>query len=193
VEAEVEVQKAVGTPIPPPPAQRVALTIVTDPPGADAVLDGRPIGKTPILGLPIPPVRKAKLVLQREGSVTLKETLSLTKDLEVTYQLVPEKVTVRVVSRPAGAKVTKRGKALGVTPFDWVAPAGVTAKLKFSKRGYRSVEQAVTAEEGVEVSAVLKKSRSGGGRRGPRPFRPSSSIDPRNPPKPGPSIPTFGD
>ena len=168
--------------------------MVTDPPGAAAVLDGRPIGQTPILSLPVPPSEKAVLELSRRGVRGRIETIALTKDLEVTYKLVATSVVVIVDSRPPGATVSEGGETLGVTPFEWHAPSGQTASLKFAKKGYRSVEQSVTVQEGAELSAVLKKARSGGGRRKRADrFRPSSSVDAAHPPKKGPKIPTFGD
>ncbi len=172
----------------PRPEADVRLTVVTDPPGATATLDGRPLGETPLLERRVAATSSGVLQLTHPGAATRREVLDLSSDREVTYMLTLNPVVVPITSRPTGARVFDGDTPLGTTPFEWRAPADSDAPLRFVKRGYRTVEQSVRATDGVQIEVVLRRTRTAGAKR-PSHRRPAAAT----PTPAGPVIPTFGD
>lgn len=81
--------------------QRGGLVVISDPPGADAFLDGRALGKTPLAFEGLPPGNH-RLVLRREGFDPHETRITLDAD-------TPQVVDVRLTGPPVYLWVEARG------------------------------------------------------------------------------------
>jgi len=92
-----------NTEVPPPvPDSRVAPTrqlwVTTTPPGAEVLLDGERVGRTPLLGHPIP-THKATLVVRKQGHAEFRQPL------EPGTKRVTLKVALKRLRRPDPALI----------------------------------------------------------------------------------------
>jgi peptidoglycan/xylan/chitin deacetylase (PgdA/CDA1 family) len=126
-----------------------ALRVTSDPDGATVLLDGKEIGKTPVVYPNVPP-GKHTLSLRLAGYVTADREVQVERAQasEAHFPLERQTRAVRVVSDPAGAQVTWDGQGLGQAPAV-VAKAPVGAHtVRLSLAGYDEVEQQVQIEPG---------------------------------------------
>ena len=103
------------------PSAGAPLDVISDPPGAEVILNGRPRGRTPLRlsGLSpgtYPIVVRKEGFLPREESVRIEDTNSSYTFRAVLAPAVTASSFVNVSSEPPGATVTLNGKAMGVTP-----------------------------------------------------------------------------
>ncbi|HEV3030677.1 MAG TPA: hypothetical protein VG319_03500, partial [Polyangia bacterium] len=65
-------------------------------------------------------------------------------------------VTVELQSIPSGAEILdERAARLGMTPFEFVLPAGAARKVRFQKVGFRPVERRVDAVGDTTIAVRL--------------------------------------
>jgi hypothetical protein len=71
---------------------------------------------------------------------------------------LPAKVTVRLASEPAGAKVFSEGnEVLGTTPFALTRPRGGSLKVRLEKDGYAAAAREVPLDEDQALEFALEK------------------------------------
>jgi hypothetical protein len=123
-----------------PPADSLgALSVSSDPTGADVYLDSLYVGKTPIQGYALPegsyrlkvyyPSVFAWDALSREDTVSI----SAKRRSEKVYQLG---TVLRIQSVPEGGSVLYRGNDLGTTPLFLASPARLTGEITIRKDGF---------------------------------------------------------
>ncbi|MEZ5566334.1 MAG: PEGA domain-containing protein [Gammaproteobacteria bacterium] len=134
------------------------ITVSSVPAGAEIFADGVRQGTTPMTVELMPGSRTLTLemdgfkTLRREISVTANEAQALT-DLT----LAPADGLVRVITDPAGAAVTARGRYRGQTPLELELPPGQVQVLAITKPGYEPVKAQVDlkAHKGATVRLAL--------------------------------------
>ena len=94
------------------------LSVESDPPGAQVLIDGDPVGITPLTALPVE-AGEHQLTLQLERYLPLEQALEITgrqlpQDLAMT--LDPAWAEVTVSSQPEGAEILVDGESAGATP-----------------------------------------------------------------------------
>lgn len=75
---------------------------------------------------------------------------------------VPPTVSVRFLSTPEGAEVTRAddGSVLGTTPFEVPLEVGLELEVHFSRRGYRMSEETFTVSaDAPEIDVSLRRNR----------------------------------
>lgn len=132
-----------------------ALRVTSDPDGATVLLDGKEIGKTPLVYPNVPP-GKHTLSVRLAGYVTVEREVQVERAQasEAQFSLERQTRAVRVVSDPAGAEVTWDGQPLGKAPAVVTkAPVG-THTVRLSLPGYDEVEQEVRIDPGDKPAEV---------------------------------------
>jgi hypothetical protein len=152
------------------------LLIRSTPDGADAFLDGRDIGRTPITirdverGLhTVRVVRDGYVAQERRVTITaVQPSQSLTVELTRARRAAPpataaalehEKVPLTVESRPAGASVFVDGTLIGKTPLTLVEVAAGDHAVSLDLDGYRrwSSSVRIVAGERNRITASLER------------------------------------
>ena len=94
------------------------VTIESNPAGATVLIDGEPVGETPLQALPVE-AGEHSVLLQAERYLPLEQPLSVTGrniPQALTLELAPGWAEVRIDSLPQGATVLVDGENLGTTP-----------------------------------------------------------------------------
>lgn len=94
------------------------LTIQTEPPGADVLIDGELKGRSP-LTLSLLPEHDYAMAVSLAGYATVEQAVTAPEQGAskfLDFALQPVGVTVRVETDPAGAAITLDGEARGVSP-----------------------------------------------------------------------------
>ena len=117
----IQVAKQAG-PVPFVLAPRAAtVTVETDPPGAEIVIDGTVRGKTPYALAALAPGSKVAVTLHKDGYLDAIQSIDVPgpgKESRVVVPLAlsPEIASVLITSEPPGARVLKNGEVMpGVT------------------------------------------------------------------------------
>ena len=128
------------------------LLIRTDPPGADAVVDGLPRGQTP-LSLPDVTFGVHRLIVSSPGYDTQERDVTLTKETAVaavsmdlltslspTHRLADqlERGSVFVESRPPGASVLLDNRSVGITPILATDITLGSHRIRIEHNGYQT-------------------------------------------------------
>lgn len=122
------------------------LRVLSEPPGSEAVLDGQPRGRTPLL-LPDVPAGPHTLRLLLEGYNTEETTVRVVPDVtnEVMVNLRRGESRLTVVTVPDGAEVMLDNRPIGSTPIRKMpVPAG-PHRLTVRKPGHMTFEEIVEA------------------------------------------------
>ena len=111
------------------------ISVESDPPGALVLVDGKPLGETPLRNLRIGPGART-LHLEKKGYVSVDHELGpAEKALKLKLKAAPFHIQVR--SEPAGAQVFLDGHVKGETPLENLEiPGGSTHILKVEKAGF---------------------------------------------------------
>lgn len=104
-----------------------AVSITSEPSGAEVLLDAAKVGVTPWSGEVA--LGRHLLAVQAPGHVAFKKTLQVSAGPRLTEHAVlkAELVAVRITSTPPGAAVTVDGKKVGLTPWSGKLPVGPRA------------------------------------------------------------------
>ena len=153
----------------PPSSESIAIRVVSEPPGADVLLAGKPIGTTPLTtklkrgtGLAMITVHKARY----QDVTTQIDLTSALFTKEVTLQRSeeappptpkPEMINVKVTSTPAGAEVILGGKTLGTTPLDVKVKRGGSSTIVVRHPKYQEATTKVDLGTDVKRDLTLKK------------------------------------
>ncbi len=134
------------------------VDIISEPPGAEVLIDGIPRGRTP-LRIELP-ARSHEFVAQLGGWPVERQTLAVEGRHENSAHFVFANGSAKITSAPGGATVLANGRALGQTPLviEEVKPGEVTYELQLA--GYKpgSVSGNVKPQQQTFLAARLEKS-----------------------------------
>jgi hypothetical protein len=134
------------------------VSITSEPPGAEILVDGMPHGRTP-LRIELP-ARPHELVARLDGWPAEQQSLAVQGQQENSAHFVFANGSVKITSAPGGATVLANGRALGQTPLviEEVKPGDVTYELQLA--GYKpgSVSGKVKPQQQTFLAARLEKS-----------------------------------
>lgn len=134
------------------------VSVITSPPEAKVLLDGKEVGQTPtiIRGISF---GSHVLEIRKSGFVTERKTVKVAAMTEQSVELkLRQAGTVMVMSDPAGSTVFVDGQRVGETPFTGdVAPGNHSIRLEHRGRkpSTRSVVVVAGRKQGVSVSLEL--------------------------------------
>ena len=133
----------------------VRLEILSTPPEATITLNGRIMGKSPMI-LPSLPAGKHMLSLRKRGFITSREKLRIgaTPKMKVRITLKPSGFIV-VRTTPPGATVLVGGKSAGRTPLRFPAEQD-KCKVRLIMAGRKSAMFEVEVEPGKDTEVTAK-------------------------------------
>ena len=153
-----------------PAIRKATIEIVTDPPSAAVLLDGRQVGETPLrLTLPY---GEHRVNIRKTGYVAVNRQIDVNErtPARVSFPLVvlPQEVRrpsgigrVSIRSQPAGAKVLVDGKETPYrAPVNIQLPAG-QHKITLEMRGYQAETREVDIRASRMAQMEVKLTRSG--------------------------------
>jgi eukaryotic-like serine/threonine-protein kinase len=134
------------------------VSITSDPPGAEILVDGMPHGRTP-LRIELP-ARPHELVAQLDDWPAEQQSLAVQGQHENSAHFVFANGSVKITSAPGGATVLTNGRALGQTPLviEEVKPGPVNYELRLAGYKLSSVTGQVEAQQQTFLAARLEKS-----------------------------------
>jgi hypothetical protein len=104
---------------PPLPPERVALEVISIPPGARLFVDGKDAGLTPVTLDRLPPGKALQLRIELERHEVWErgETVTTAPNGKLIASLKPILGELHIESVPLGAEVFLNNKSMGVTPL----------------------------------------------------------------------------
>ncbi len=126
-----------------------ALRVVSEPDGATVLLDGKQIGKTPLIHPNVQP-GKYTVSVRLAGWENAEREIEVARAqaAEAAFTLERQMRGVRVVSQPKGAQVTWDGQDLGKAPAAIARTPVGAHTVKLSLTGYDEVERQVEIQAG---------------------------------------------
>jgi hypothetical protein len=146
-----------------PSVETATLSVLANASQALVVLDGRPIGVTPLTGLLVSPGDHV-IRVQRDGygEWVSRFTVGVGQSLQLRAQLPTVSAGVLVQTIPAGANASIKGGPSCVTPCLLPVGAG-TFELTVSREGYNTVLHQVRRETGAYSQLpVIRLPKEGG-------------------------------
>jgi hypothetical protein len=114
------------------------VQVVTDPPGAEALLNGVSKGTTPIKDLKVPADGPQELVLRLKDRMEWVQALDKANPLPAVITLEPISASIRIVTSPPGAEAFINGARIGVTPIPKAAvQVGSEQRLVLRLKNYK--------------------------------------------------------
>jgi len=134
------------------------VSITSEPPGADMLIDGIPHGRTP-LRIELP-ARSHELIARLDGWPVERQALSVDGQHENSAHFVFANGSAKITSAPGGATVLANGRALGQTPLviEGVRPGDVTYELQLAGYKPASVSGKVKPQQQTFLAMRLEKS-----------------------------------
>jgi serine/threonine protein kinase len=134
------------------------VSITSEPPGAEILIDGMPRGRAP-LRIELP-ARPHELIAQLEGWPAERQALAVEGQHENTAHFVFANGSAKITSAPGGATVLANGRTLGQTPLviEGVKPGDVTYELQLAGCKPASVSGNVKPQQQTFLAARLEKS-----------------------------------
>lgn len=134
------------------------VSLITVPEGADVLVDGEVIGRTPLNAEVLQGQRS--LVLKLAGHKAWQENFAILagEDFSVPeVELEPADGLLFIQSNPSAASVTIGGEFKGLTPLEVALPPGQSQQLIFFKNGYESNTLSIrtTANEERDINIEL--------------------------------------
>lgn len=140
-----------------------AITILSQPAGAEIILDGRMLGMTPLQTDILQGLHELELKKQGFKPVSFKHSVSAGADVTLeNIQLQPVDGRLSLNSVPAGASILLDGEFQGATPVDLNLIANVEHKLMLSKAGYGTKELSISLKPDQEQMLEVKLSEEYG-------------------------------
>ncbi len=130
-----------------------AVTFQSEPTGAEVVVDGTAVGRTPLttdLG-----AGSHRVVFRLGGFKPLQEIVTVEADQPKALpvaRLVPADAVLALATNPTGASVTLDGTFAGQTPLRLALTPAVSHTIKISKAGHQSHSTTVRLEAGTSDS-----------------------------------------
>ncbi len=133
------------------------LSVTSEPPGAEILVDGSVRGRTP-LRMEIP-ARSHELVARLSGWTDERQSLVVEAQRENSAHFVFANGSVKITSAPGGATVLANGRELGQTPIviEEVKPGAVTYELRLAGHKPISVTGQVEPQQQAFLAARLEK------------------------------------
>lgn len=122
------------------------LRVTSTPSGANVYIDDANVGKTPVEIEVAPGTHRIRVT--RENYIPQEETLSVTKDTQIHFDLKPNWGLLTIYSSPSGAEVIVDGNVVGATPIKELNLSVGTHRLVLRKEGYREYRGEVTIRPG---------------------------------------------
>lgn len=141
----------------------VNLTLASEPAGAEVIIAGEPIGKTPFVAELMPGAYEARYRLDgyEDGLQLVEAERNVDKALP-PLELKPAKATLSIITRPDDARVYLDGAYIGASPLRIAVPPGRTSIVKVTKAGYGDISRKLSLKTGElqRVPIDLKELRS---------------------------------
>ena len=123
-----------------------SLSIITDPPEADIIIDDVNRGKSPKIITDLL-VGDYEISLIKDGYATVKTTASVNENERTTVnENLKNFSEARITSSPSSASLVLNGKSEGSTPKNLTLPFGQN-NIKLTKVGYNNFEETFTVTE----------------------------------------------
>lgn len=140
------------------------LSITSRPSNAAVLLDGKPAGRTPFQES----VEEGKhtVELRRQGYISQKKTVLIRSGSVFTIPTIHMEVksgSIRVTSKPSGARITIAGKQYGDTPVQISNLKPGTYTIQLEKAGYDPAERTVNLPPGENLDLMLNLDSNTGG------------------------------
>ncbi len=139
------------------------LTVTTDPPGADLIIDSLVVGRTPTEALLLARGRHVLAISYPSAAewngITVEDTLDMDANEHVTKHYVLG-VFVRVETVPPGAVVVRGDSALGLTPYTVRVPRSPNAQISIHAEGFRDTVLVLRTTT-HHVRVVLQEAQGG--------------------------------
>jgi eukaryotic-like serine/threonine-protein kinase len=135
-----------------------SVKIMSDPAGAQVIVDGKPRGQTP-LRLELP-ARPHELIAHMDGWPDEHRSIVVRADNDNSERFVFANGSVKITSAPSGATVVADGRDLGQTPLviAEVKPGPVTYELRLDGFKSASVTGTVEPQQQAFLAARLEQS-----------------------------------
>jgi len=137
------------------------LSIISDPPGSEVILDSLRVGRTPILDLDLsaglhqvslasPSFRDWNAIIRNDSvQISSGESMSVSYDFGET---------VNLVTIPSGVNVLYDGKLLGTTPLFYKSSVPLLHTLELRKDGFRKQDLPPGSIRGIITMSVVDAS-----------------------------------
>ncbi len=133
------------------------VTVSSTPPGAEILVDGELLGRTPSTVEILEGPHDLTLSLPGHKSWTEHLEVRANEPLKLdNVELVAADGLVRIRSNPAGARITVNGSYRGQTPLDLALAPGKTYRLRLGKAGYQTVTRSVAVESGKDTKLNIE-------------------------------------
>ncbi len=117
------------------------IDFASNPTGADIILDGRNVGKTPYTLRDVEPGEYTVIIRHRGyNDWTGRVNVEVGKLSEVKAELVPSDTTISVTTVPAGFELYIDGVDVGTTPYSGTISQG-RHDIRIEKLGFRTIEE----------------------------------------------------
>jgi serine/threonine-protein kinase len=136
----------------------LALTVQTDPEGAEVFVDGAAAGVSP---LELSPIEEGEHLVRvtKDGFLPLEERFSVsasTPPEPLVLALQPARISLFVESVPPGARVTIDGTEAGRTPLEEVEVEPGQHEVQVEQNGFEVWRSTVVAQAGESVNVVAR-------------------------------------
>ncbi len=120
------------------------IFISSQPAGAQILVDGKPVGRTPLTAQILQGQRKIELTLPGYKTISITRDFLATNDgvLDL-FQMLPVDGRLSITSLPAKASVSLDGKFIGTTPMDIAVLSNEQHHLNLTKPGYAMIEKEI--------------------------------------------------
>jgi formylglycine-generating enzyme required for sulfatase activity len=132
------------------------VSLASQPAGAEILVDGEPVGRTPLTVEILDGTHELQLSL--EGYKSWIDRIEVTPGQAMALppvQMVRADGLVKIRTNPAGASITVDGQFRGQSPLDLALPPGRSYQLRASKAGYKSTSQNLTVSSGKDIDVSL--------------------------------------
>jgi hypothetical protein len=140
--------------------QRGSLRVETDPPGARITVDGRPVGRSPLLvpGLEVPRVHRVAAALQGRTPAQKECAVAADSVMRIALDLPPPRVTLLLETSPSRAEIRLDGNLRGTSPLVLDNLAAGRVRLTARRDGYRLADTSLELHEGSqEIQLPLRR------------------------------------
>ncbi len=154
-----------GAPPPPPQAQRMntlpppallnnfSISVQSNVPGAQVIINGNPAGTTPFSSQV--PVGSYTVLVRAPGYLDYSQNVLVNGVVNLQANLIPIAFSLSVNANVAGAEVIINGNSAGRTPFSAQVPGGSYSVLVRAP-GYQDFSQNVVVSGAAQVNANLQ-------------------------------------
>jgi len=132
--------------------------ILSDPPGAYVILDGKLLQETTPMKIKGLTAGKYLLILQKEGYPSISKVIETSQSKASFLLSFRQGINVEFTSNPPGAELRLDGKKVGVTPCIVEGLFAKTYNAELTIEGYEDLKQSVDISiNGDKVSFTLRK------------------------------------